>query len=143
MSERSTVQEPLLKYADEIGWTRVPRSEAMRLRGGDTAARYFTDVLQAQLLKLNKGIIDDSNCDDVMRQLGLLKSTLEGNQTALSWMRGEQSTFVPSENRELNVTLIDFENPDNNLFHITDEWEQKGVVHTNRADVVFLINGYR
>ena len=59
MSERSTVQEPLLKYADEIGWTRVPRSEAMRMRGGDTAARYFSDVLQAQLLKLNKGIIDD------------------------------------------------------------------------------------
>ena len=141
MSERSAVQEPLLKYADEIGWTRMSRAEAMRLRGGDTAARYFTDVLQAQLLKLNKGIIDDSNCDDVMRKLGLLKSTLEGNQTALSWMRGEQSTFVPSEKRELNVTLIDFENPDNNLFHVTDEWEQKGVVYTNRADVVFLING--
>ena len=40
-----------------------------------------------------------------------------------------------------NVTLIDFENPDNNLFHVTDEWTQKGTVHRNRADVVFLING--
>ena len=141
MSERSAVQEPMLKYADEIGWQRISPSEAMRMRGSDTAARYFTDVLQAQLLKLNKGIIDDSNCDDVMRKLGLLKSTLEGNQSALSWMRGEQSIFVPSEIRELNVTLIDFENHDNNLFHVTDEWEQRGVVHTNRADVVFLING--
>ena len=141
MSERSAVQEPMLKYADEIGWQRISPSEAMRMRGGDTAARYFTDVLQAQLLKLNKGIVDDSNCADIMRRLSNLKSTLEGNQTALSWMRGEQSTFVPSEDRELNVTLIDFENPDNNLLHVTDEWEQKGVVHTNRADVVFLING--
>lgn len=141
MSERSAVQEPLLKYANEIGWTRVSRSEAMQMRKGDAAARYFTDVLQAQLLKLNKGVVDESNCGDVMRQLRLLKSTLEGNKTALSWIRGEQSTFVPSENRELNITLIDFENPDNNLFHVTDEWEQKGVVHTNRADVVFLING--
>ena len=25
MSERSAVQEPMLKYADEIGWTRVSR----------------------------------------------------------------------------------------------------------------------
>ena len=141
MSERYAVQEPMLKYTNEIGWQRISPSEAMRMRGGDTAASYFTDVLQAQLLKLNKGIVDGSNCDDVMRKLGLLKSTLEDNQTALSWMRGEQSTFIPSENRELNVTLIDFENPDNNLFHVTDEWEQKGVVHTNRADVVFLING--
>ena len=37
--------------------------------------------------------------------------------------------------------MIDFENPDNNLFHVTDEWTQQGVVHRNRADVVFLING--
>ncbi|MDE0483087.1 MAG: HsdR family type I site-specific deoxyribonuclease [Candidatus Poribacteria bacterium] len=141
MSEYEAVQEPMLRYSNQIGWTRVSRSQAMQMRGGDTAARYFTDVLQAQLLKLNKGVLDESNCTNVMRQLGLLNSTLEGNQTALSWMRGEQSIFVPSENRELNVTLIDFENPDNNLFHVTDEWEQQGGVHTNRADVVFLING--
>ncbi len=141
MSERSAVQEPMLKYANEIGWQRISPSEAMRMRGGDTAARYFIDVLQAQLLKLNKGVVDESNCADVMRKLGLLKARLEGNQDALSWMHGRESTFVHSENRQRNVTLIDFENPDNNLFHVTDEWEQKGVVHTNRADVVFLING--
>ena len=141
MSERSVAQDPLLKYANEIGWTRVSRSEAMQMRGGDIAARYFTEVLKAQLLKLNKGIIDDSNCADVMRQLGLLNATLEGNQEALLWMRGVKSTFVPSKNLERNVTLIDFENPENNLFHVTDEWEQQNAAHRNRADVVFLING--
>ena len=141
MSERSAVQEPVLKYADEIGWQSVSPSEAMQMRGGDTAARYFTDVLKGQLLKLNKGIVEDSNCDEIMRQLGLLSATLEGNQEALLWMRGEKSTFVPSENRERNVTLIDFEHLENNLFHVTDEWEQQSAVHLNRADVVFLING--
>ena len=141
MSERSAVQEPMLKYADEIGWQSISPSEAMQMRGGDTAARYFTEVLKAQLLKLNKGVVDDSNCEDVIRKLSLLHATLEGNQEALLWMRGERSTFVRSENRERNVTLIDFENPDNNLFHVTDEWTQQGVVSSNRADVVFLING--
>ena len=141
MSERSVVQDPLLKYANEIGWTRVSRSEAMQMRGGNTAARYFTEVLKAQLLKLNKGIVDDSNCDEIMRQLGLLNATLEGNQEALLWMRGVKSTFVPSKSLERNVILIDFENPDNNLFHVTDEWTQQGIVESNRADVVFLING--
>ena len=140
MSERSAVQDPLLKYANEIGWTRLSRSEAMQMRGGDTG-RYFSDVLQAQLLKLNKGIVDASNCDDILRQLNLLRPTLEGNREALSWLRGERSTFVQIENRERNVTLIDFENPNNNLFHVTDEWTQQGVVDSNRADVVFLING--
>ena len=131
----------MLKYADEIGWQSISPSEAMQMRGGNTAARYFTEVLKAQLLKLNKGIVDDSNCADVMRQLGLLNATLEGNQEALLWMRGVKSTFVPSKSLERNVTLIDFENPDNNLFHVTDEWEQQNAAHRNRADVVFLING--
>ena len=83
MSERSAVQEPMLKYADEIGWQSISPSEAMQMRGGDTASLYFPDVLKAQLLKRNEGIIDDSNCADVLRQLGLLNATLEGNQVAL------------------------------------------------------------
>ena len=140
MSERSVVQDPLLKYADEIGWQSISVSEAMQMRGGDTGF-YFFDVLQAQLLKLNKGIVNASNCADILRQLNLLRPTLEGNRDALSWLRGEQSIFVPSENRERNVTLIDFNTPDNNLFHVTDEWSQQGIIDRNRADVVFLING--
>ena len=140
MSERSAVQGRMLEYAAEIGWKSVPRSEAMGMRHGDTGL-YFIDLLKAQLMRFNGGILDESRCGEIVRQLTLLSPTLEGNQDALSWLRGERSIFVPDENRERNVTLIDFENPDNNLFHVTDEWTQKGVVHSNRADVVFLING--
>ena len=140
MSERSAVQDPMIKYADEIGWKSVSASEAMQMRRGDTGL-YFIDVLKAQLMRLNRGILDESRCQEIVRQLTLLNPTLEGNQDALSRLRGEKPVFVPAENRNRNVTLIDFENPDNNLFHVTDEWTQKGVVHRNRADVVFLING--
>ena len=140
MSERSAVQNPMLEYADKIGWKSVSRSEAMQMRHGETGL-YFIDVLKTQLMKLNSGMLDESRCGEIMRQLTFLGSTLEGNRDALSWLRGERSIFVPDENRERNVTLIDFENPDNNLFHVTDEWTQKGTVHRNRADVVFLING--
>lgn len=140
MSERAAVQDPMLKYADEIGWKSVSRSEAMGMRHGDTGL-FFIDVLKTQLMRLNGRILDKSRCDEIVRQLNLLRGTLEGNRDALSWLRGERSIFVPDENRERNVTLIDFENPDNNQFHVTDEWTQKGVVHSNRADVLFLING--
>ena len=140
MSERSAVQNPMLKYADRIGWKSVSRSEAMQMRRGDMGL-YFIDVLRTQLMKLNRGVLDESRCQEIMRQLNLLGSTLEGNRDALAWLHGERSVFVPAENRERNITLIDFENPDNNLFHVTDEWSQKGAVHRNRADVVFLING--
>ena len=140
MSERSAVQNPMLEYANEIGWESVSRLEATQKRGDNTGL-YFIDVLKAQLMKLNYGILDQSRCGEVVRQLNLLRPTLEGNQDALSWLRGERSIFVPDENRERNVTLIDYDNPDNNLFHVTDEWTQGGTVHRNRADVVFLING--
>ena len=140
MSERAAVQNPMIKYADAIGWKSISRSEAMQMRRGETG-RYFADVLKAQLMNLNRGILDESRCQEILRQLDLLNPTLEGNQDALSWLRGEQSIFVPEENRYRNVTLIDYDNSDNNLFHVTDEWTQKGAVHRNRADVVFLING--
>ena len=140
MAERAAVQNPMLIYADEIGWKSVSRSDALQMRRGDTGL-YFIDVLKTQLMKLNGSILDESRCGEIIRQLNLLNPTLEGNQDALSWMRGERSIFVPAENRERNITLIDYDNPDNNLFHVTDEWTQGGTVHRNRADVVFLING--
>lgn len=69
MSERSAVQEPLLNYANEIGWTHITHAEAMQMRGGNTTARYFEDTLKLQLIKLNNGIVDDSNCSDVILSL--------------------------------------------------------------------------
>ena len=140
MSERSAVQDRMLEYADEIGWKSVSRLEATQKRGDNTGL-YFNDVLKAQLMNLNRGVLDETRCQEIVRQLNLLNSTLEGNQDVLSWLRGERSIFVPEESRERNITLIDYDNPDNNLFHVTDEWTQKGAVHRNRADVVFLING--
>ena len=140
MSERSAVQNPMLRYAQQIGWDYVEPEQALTLRGGE-AGLYFGDVLQTQLLRLNPGVVDASRLPDILRRLNLLKPTLEGNREALLWLRGEQSVFVPEENRERNVTLIDFEHPDSNIFQVADEWVQKGTVFRNRADVVFLING--
>ena len=140
MTERDAVQNPMLRYADEIGWECVSASEALQMRGGDTK-RYFAGLLESQLLKLNREILDAVLCQEILRQLDLLNPTLEGNRDALSWLRGERSIFVPHQRRERNVTLIDFDAPEGNLFHVTDEWRQRNAVHQNRADVVFLING--
>jgi len=140
MSERSAVQNPMLKYAEEIGWEYVRPEDALALRGGD-AGHHFTGILEAQVVRLNPGIMDASRTGDILRRLNLLKPTIEGNREAHMWLRGEQSFFVPEEKRERNIRLIDFDHPENNLYHVTDEWWQKSTVFRNRADVVFLING--
>src|SRR2546425_6314808 len=140
MSERSAVQHPMLKYAEEIGWEYVRPDDALGLRGGESGL-YFYGILEAQLARLNPSILNAENTADILRRLNLLRPTIEGNREAHSWLRSEQSVFVPTENRERNVRLIDFEHPENNLFQVTDEWSQKSTVFRNRADVVFLING--
>ncbi len=142
MTERRTVQEPMIRYAEQIGWQRLSTQEALRQRHGESG-RFLSETLKQQLLALNPGVLDEARAEEVMRQLNLLRTTIEGNREALKWLRGEQSVFVPEANRELNVRLIDFEALDRNVFHVTDEWRQKdasGLI-TNRADVVFLING--
>lgn len=140
MSERLSVQNPMLKYAGEIGWEYVKPEDAMQFRGGDTGL-YFTGILEAQLLRLNPGVLNKERALEVIRQLTLIRPTLEGNQEALQWLRGEKSVFVPDENRERNVKVVDFDNPQNNIFQVSDEWWHRGVVFRNRADVMFLING--
>lgn len=142
MSERRTVQEPMIQYAAQIGWQRLSPQEARRQRRGDKG-RFLYDTLKRQLLALNPGVLDDARAEEVMRQLTLLSATIEGNRESLEWLRGEHSVFVPEVNRELNVRLIDFENLERNLFYVTDEWRQKDAsgALANRADVVFLING--
>ena len=140
MSERDAVQNPMLRYADEIGWESISASQALQMRVGKTRL-YFAGLLESQLLKLNREVLDETLCKEILRQLNLLNPTREGNWEALAWLRGERSIFVPSQDRERNVTLIDFDTPDSNLFHVTDEWRQKNTAYRNRADVVFLING--
>lgn len=140
MSERSSVQKPLLRYASQIGWNYVSPPEALRLRGGE-GSLYFSAVLSSQLQKLNPGVVDAARAEEILRKLSLLRPSIEGNKDALSWLRAEQSVFVPEENRERNVLLVDFEHPENNIFQVTEEWTQKNAAFTNRADAVFLING--
>ncbi|AGY57549.1 type I restriction endonuclease subunit R [Gloeobacter kilaueensis] len=140
MSERSAVQNPMLLYASGIGWEYVAPERALALRGG-SAGLYFNNILEEQLLRLNPNVVDAARAADILRQLTLLRPTIEGNRDALTWLRGEQSVFVPGERRERNVRLIDFDGLENNVFQVTEEWRQQGVAFNNRADVVFLING--
>ncbi len=141
MSERDAVQNPMLRYADEIGWAPISALQALRMRGGDITKLYFPELLESQLLKLNRDILDAVLCQEILRQLDLLNPKPDGNREVLSWLRGERSIFVPNQNRERNVTLIDFDTPEDNLFHVTNEWQHRNAAYRNRADVVFLING--
>ncbi|MFH0832005.1 MAG: type I restriction endonuclease, partial [archaeon] len=140
MSEKSIVQDPLVKYATQIGWTYLNRDEAVALRGGETGL-FFYDILKEKLISLNKSIINNDKAKEIIKKLENVKSSIEGNQEILQYLKGEKSVYSDKDKRELNIRFIDFDDLENNEFHVTDEWQYTNGKFTNRGDVIFLING--
>ncbi|OGK78062.1 MAG: deoxyribonuclease HsdR [Candidatus Rokubacteria bacterium GWC2_70_16] len=139
-SERLTVQEPLIRYAVEIGWAYLPPEQALTLRHGEGGTLLYA-TLRDRLVALNPGIVTVDAADAVIARIEGVRTNIEGNAEVLAWLRGERSVYVEGEKRERNVSVIDFGHPAHNLFQVSDEWEYTNGQHTNRADVMFLING--
>lgn len=138
--EVSAVQNPLLRYAEEAGWKRISPEEALRLRGGKTGI-FLYDVLVSQLQKLNPGVVNHQRAEDVIKRLGRISPSKDGNLDAWEYLKGLKKVFVETENRERNVKLLDPVNVRANAFHVTDEYTFQSGNHKIRVDVVFLING--
>jgi len=139
-SERHTVQNPLVRYASEAGWTYLPAEEAVRLRRGETGPILW-NVFVEQIQKLNPGNVDLVEAEEVAKRLIRVPPNIEGNLQGWEFLKGLKTVFVPAEGRERNVRLIDFEEAERNAFHVTDEFAFTNGTYRIKADVVFLVNG--
>lgn len=139
-SERPAVQNPLLRYASEVGWAYLPPDEALNLRRGASGSLLYP-TLRDKLILFNPGIVDEKNVDAVIARIEGVRTSIEGNQEVHKWLTGAQTIYLESEKRRLAVALIDYSAPVNNTFHVTDEWAYTNGQKSNRADAVFLING--
>lgn len=140
-SERGSVQNPFIRYAEEAGWTYLPREEALRLRGGE-GSPFLRSVLVEQLQRLNPGVVDSvAKAEEIMARLLGVRPNIEGNLEAWEYLRGLKTVFVEAERRERNLKLLDPEHPEKNAFHVTDEFEFSNGRFRIRADVVLLVNG--
>src|ERR1700741_4256037 len=139
-SESGAVQEPILRYAQEVGWRLLDPKSAISDRGGESGLFLFK-TLRAKILELNPGVISEENIDEVVQRIESSRSTIEGNRDILEWIRGRRTVFVEAEKRHVPIRTIDFEHPSANVFHVTREWQYTNGRYTNRADVVFCING--
>jgi len=148
--EHKTVQARILKYAQEIGWTFVPRTEAEARRGFDsdgatpedrarTASLYFGDLLHAQVRAFNPKYKEAEGA--LIGDFQRLNADIAGNRDFLIYLRNQGKFFCAEENRELDLVLIDYANPDRNVYEVTEEFYVHNGRHGTREDVVFLING--
>jgi type I restriction enzyme R subunit len=139
-NERFGVQDPLIRYAGEVGWTVLTRDEAITERGGESGTLLYK-TLERKLLELNAGVVTTENVRDVIGRIESVRTNIEGNAEVLAWLRGERTVYVAAEKRHRNVTLVDYEHLAHNAFHVTDEWRYTNGQHANRADVMFTLNG--
>src|SRR5581483_10990549 len=95
-NERATVQNPLVRYATDIGWTYLSPADAVTERGGESGVLLYP-TLRRKLLGLNPSILGPDNVDEVVNRIESARSTIEGNAEVLEWLRGEKSVFVAAE----------------------------------------------
>ena len=142
-TEHKTVQARILAYAQEIGWTFVPRAEAENRRGfradAENASLYFDDLLFAKVCEFNPKYRETKGA--LTRQLRQPPANIFGNRDFLGYLRNQATFFCAEENRELDLRLIDYEDIDANVFEVTEEFSFNNGTHGNREDVVFLVNG--
>ena len=154
--EHKTVQARILKYAQEIGWTYVPRAEAERRRGFDPtgatpeerarkASLFFGDLLHAQVRAFNPKYKEAEGA--LIGELQRFHADIYGNRDFLQALRNQHKFFCAEENRELDLTLIDYgdlarpREQWRNVYEVTEEFYTNNGKYGTREDVVFLING--
>ena len=155
-SEHKTVQARILRYAQEIGWTYVPRGESERRRGFDQAGAtaedrarnrslFFGDLLHAQIRGFNPKYKEAEGA--LVGEFQRFHGDIYGNRDFLLALRNQHKFFCAEDNRELDLTLIDYDDLArpreqwHNVYEVTEEFYMHNGKHGTREDVVFLING--
>ncbi|MFR4202938.1 MAG: oleate hydratase [Flavonifractor plautii] len=153
-SEANISKKPALELLQAMGYTYLS-PEACRQQRGSGYRVLLRDVLRGQLRKLNRytyGGVENEfsavNIEHAMDDLEIpltdgLVRTSEKIYDAL--MLGKSYPETVGEGRLLNFNLkyIDWEDPTQNLYHVTEEFavESADGQHDARPDIVLFVNG--
>ena len=148
-------QLPALKMLLNLGYTYLSPNDAMKERGGKTSSVLLEDILQSQLIKLNKirykGKFHDFSTSNIQSAIQFLKDFRmhEGYMEACKNVYDmltlgislEQS--IEGDKKSYTVKFIDWQNPENNVYHVTEEYSvmRAGSHDHYRPDLVLFVNG--
>lgn len=153
-SERSISHQPALDLLQSMGYTYISPEDCEKQRG----SRYHVllkDILRGQLRRLNRysyagaeNEFSAANIERAMEELdepltdGLVR-TSEKIYDALLLGKSYPETVGGGKSLSFNLKYIDWEHPENNLFHVTEEFavESQDKLHNARPDIVLFING--
>jgi type I restriction enzyme R subunit len=153
-SEDATSQIPALDLLQQLGWSYLSPGEVDRLRGGRRSEVLLKGVLREQLAKLNrfesrgrKHAFTEGAIEDALHELagmpddGLVRT----NEKLWDLLRLGKSVpqTIDGDRRSYTLQYVDWEHPDRNVFHVTEEFavEAAGSTETRRPDLVGFVNG--
>ena len=152
--EVNASQKPAIELLQSMGYTYISPEDCETQRG----SRYHVllkDILRGQLRKLNRysyagaeNEFSAANIERAMEELdepltdGLVR-TSEKIYDALLLGKSYPETVGNGKSLSFNLKYIDWEHPENNLFHVTEEFAVDSLdkQHNARPDIVLFING--
>ena len=152
--EVNASQKPAIALLQSMGYTYISPEDCEKQRG----SRYHVllkDFLRGQLRRLNRysyagaeNEFSAANIERAMEELdepltdGLVR-TSEKIYDALLLGKSYPETVGGGKSLSFNLKYIDWEHPENNLFHVTEEFavESQDKLHNARPDIVLFING--
>src|SRR5690625_4165914 len=154
MSEDATSQIPALDLLRQLGWQYLSPGEVNRIRGGRKSEVVLRSILRNQLATLNRfeyrgreytfteGALEDA----IFELTNILDDGLvRTNEKIWDLLRLGKSVpqTIEGDRRSHTIHYIDWEHPERNVFHITEEFdvEASGSTRVRRPDIVCFVNG--
>ena len=138
----SEYENAFLSFLEEVGWQYLPGNSIARSSKREVL---YADDLEQFLCKTNPDLLAEEvrQIMDTVRLAGA-ESDFATLHKVYSWMvNGIQ--FTPQSGIARMVALIDFDNPDNNIFRavnqFTVEYTNNGQIENRRPDVLLYVNG--
>lgn len=152
--EKNISQQPAIDLLTAMGYTYISPADCDKQRG----SRYHVllrDILRGQLRRLNRYVyagaeneFSAANIERATEDLdepltdGLVR-TSEKIYDALLLGKSYPETVGDGKMLSFNLRYIDWDNPQNNVFHVTEEFavDSQDRQHNARPDIVLFING--
>lgn len=140
-NEQHTVENHIIDFFQQaLHYEYIPPPDFKALR--EFEAEYLIlPHLKEAILKINKNVdgtnITETELQNVLREI----KKLDSNEEFLLAIRNGINLRDQKTNKSKDYRLVDFENPENNRFIITNQFTFEGNEENIRPDMIVLLNG--
>ncbi|MEM4973504.1 MAG: HsdR family type I site-specific deoxyribonuclease, partial [Candidatus Hadarchaeales archaeon] len=138
-TEKSTVESYIIEKLKEKGWKHVPGEELGR---EDYSEPLLIDRFFLAVRRINSHVdLTGKDLNQLLLRLKSLPSTFEGSKQVLRFLKDGIPIELEKTGELRYLSLLDYENPENNEFVVSDQVTFHGPQERCRLDLVLYVNG--